>query len=84
MVDCGQFAGLLDEQAPVRQVLVVPAAGAELGIAVPQVAVERVAGRGGDADGVFERLDDAEGTRLVVVERLVAAIAEWLGTPTGS
>lgn len=83
VVDCGQLAGQLEGPSPVCQVLVVPVAGAELGIAVPTQAVERLVNRGGETRDFYDRPDEPDGVRVISVERLVRTIAEWLGGPPG-
>jgi hypothetical protein len=84
VVDCGHLGGLVERLSPVRQVLIVRAAGAELGLALCESAVERAVSRVGDPAGFFDVLDDAAGTRVVVVERLAHSIAEWLGGVPGA
>ena len=84
VIDCGQLAGDFDEPAPVVQVLVVPVAGAELGLAIPEPAVERLVNRGGETRDFYDRPDEADGVRVVSVERLVHTIAEWLGGTPGT
>ncbi len=78
VVDCGVLGGLVETPSAVRQVLVVPAAGAELGLALAEPARERLV-PSGDPEGCFDRADDDDGTRLVVLDRLVRRVAEELG-----
>lgn len=78
VVDCGLLGGFIDTPAPVRQVLVVPAAGTELGLALAEPARERLV-PSGDPEGCFDRADDDRGTRVVVLDRLVRRVAEELG-----
>ena len=84
VVDCAQLAGDFDDPAPVFQVLVVPVAGAELGLAVPELATERLVNRGGETRDFYDRPDEPDGVRVVSVERLVHTIAEWLGGTPGT
>lgn len=84
VVDCAQLAGQFDEPSPVRHVIVVPVAGAELGLGMPQPPVERIVNRGGETRDFYDRPDEPDGVRVVSVERLVHTIAEWLGGVPGA
>ncbi len=78
VVDCGLLAGVDDTGGPVVDVVLVAAAGGELGLAAASSPRE-VTLPGGDFDGVFDRLSDPEGTRLVCVDRVVERITLELG-----
>lgn len=78
VVDCGLLGGLVEGPAAVRQVLVVPVAGAELGIALAAPAREALA-PSGDPEGCFDRADDERGTRVIALDRLVRRVTDELG-----
>lgn len=78
VVDCGLLGGFIDGPAGVRQVLVVPAAGAELGLALAEPAREALV-PSGDPEGCFDRADDDRGTRVIALDRLVRRVTDELG-----